>query len=139
MKIKIMLILVAAAVILAIGSCSLFSGMSIEERIDQFQSDLNTSDRSDIIDNFSKDCDSYNEINTSSYWNDGSSIFDVSNRPFSISVSVSGDTATGTMVYTTSSTSCDIRFEMVDEGFIDGWKILSVYITKDGNQEEKEI
>ncbi len=131
MKIKIMLILVAAAVILGIGSCSLFSGMSIDERIDQFQSDLNTSDRSGIIDNFSKDCDSYNEINTSSYWNGDTSVFDDNYRTFSISVSVSGDTATGTM--TNSNDTYNIEFIMTDEGFFDGWKILEIWI--DGTQE----
>ncbi len=131
MKIKIMLILAAAAVILTIGSCSLFTGMFIEERIVQFQSDLNTSDRSDIIDNFSKDhCDSYNEINTSSYWNDGNGVFDNDYRPFTISVSVNGDTATGTM--TNSNDTYDIEFIMTDEGFFEGWKIRAIYI--DGDQ-----
>ena len=83
MKIKMFVITGVAALVLMIGSCSLFSGMSIESRIAQFQIDLNTDNRSGIRDNFSSNCQNYNEMNTESYWN-SNSIFNVDNKPFVI-------------------------------------------------------
>ncbi|RKX93812.1 MAG: hypothetical protein DRP59_01970 [Spirochaetes bacterium] len=130
MKIKITVLLGAVLAVLLIGSCSLFGGLSIEARIAQFVSDLNTSDRANIIENFSADgCDSYNLINDSNYWNDSNSPFDVTYRNFAVTgLTVSGDTATGTLTYNNGSNSSSIKFVLVNDGFIDGWKITEIWI-----------
>ncbi len=129
MKIKITVLVGAVLAVLLIGSCSLFGGLSIEARITQFVSDLNTSDRANIIDNFSDSCASYNEINDPAYWNNNNTTFDNDYRPFTVTgLTVSDDTATGTLTYNNGSGSSSIKFVLVNDGFIDGWKITEIWI-----------
>ena len=133
MKIKITVLVGAVLAVLLIGSCSLFGGLSIEARITQFVSDLNTSDRANIIDNFSDSCDLYNQINDSAYWNEDST-FDDAYRPFAVTgLEVADDTATGTLTYNNGSGSSSIKFVLVNDGFIDGWKITEIWI--DGSKQ----
>ncbi len=124
-KMKIVLLAGIVLAVLVLGSCSLIAGMSIEMRVAQFQTDLNTTERTDIIDNFSSKCEDYNQINTSSYWNDNST-WAVGNKPFAIVISsTDSPNAYGTMKY--SGTSTPIHFEMVNEGILGGWKILKIW------------
>ncbi len=120
---------------LFLSSCNLFFGTSIEDRIAQFESDLNTDSRSSIIDNFSKsDCEDYNSINDLTYWND-TSIFCLANKPFSLSVSEGNESASGTMTYGDPSAQTSISFVLVDEGSVftgADWKITQVWL--DGSQ-----
>ena len=128
---RILLATIVIMLAIVISSCGLFFGVSIEDRILQFESDLN-GDRSNIIDNFYSGCQNYNQLNTSLYWNDGNSIFDVSNKNFDIAVpSDPGEDFTTT--YTSNSGgsgTLTIRFIMEDEGsFFSGedWKIREVW------------
>ncbi len=126
MKIKIIVLIGAVLIVLLIGSCSLFGGLSIDTRITQFVADLNTTDRANIIDNFSSSCASYNQFNDPAYWNSYSA-FDVNYTPFTITgVVVNGETATGRL--TNSGGGYDIKFTLVNDGFIEGWKIIEIYI-----------
>ncbi len=130
MKIKSLLIMSTMVLVLLLGSCSLFMGTSIDERISQFQKDLNTSDRANIIDNFSEnDCQDYNLINAADYWNT-TSFFTPDKRTYSISVSEDDSTsASGKITFLNGSES--IFFELVDEGsFFAGkdFKITNIWL-----------
>jgi len=143
MKIKTPLIMgTMVLTVILLGSCSLFLGTSIDERVTNFQKDLNTSDRTNIIDNFSKNsCQAYNLINDSNYWNT-TSFFTPEKRNYSISVSKdSSTTASGTINFTTGTKN--IFFEFVNDGTFPGgedWKITKIWLdTKDASGEEIKI
>lgn len=134
MKIKIRVLLGAVLTVLLIGSCSLFGGLSVDARIAQFVTDLNTTDRANIIDNFSDSCASYNQINDPTYWNNGKSTFDAAYKNFAVlGLTVSDNTATGTLTWNDGANSDSIKFVLVNDGFIDGWKITEIWIN--GNKQ----
>lgn len=142
MKIKTVLFAGVVITAMMLSSCGLFLGTSIGDRIDQFESDLNTDSRSSIMDNFSEnDCEDYNLISDPSYWNDFS-IFGLANRSFSISVSEGSSSASGTITYGVGTEEA-IFFDLVDEGsFFSGedWKITKIWLdTKDSSGEQIKI
>jgi len=141
MKIKTILFLVAAIIVLLLGSCSLLSEMSVRTRITQFQTDLNAENLSSIQDNFSSQCAVYDQLNTSAYWTGDNSIFDFGSRNFDITITnVSGSDAYGTMMYNSGGSGpVDIHFEMVDEGVKVGWKILKIWTGADDDVQQIKI
>ncbi len=129
MKGKIMLLGGAVLAALVLASCSLVAGMSIETRIAQFQTDLNTENAGSIQDNFSSQCEVYNSMNTDAYWTGENAIFNFGYKNYEIIISsVSGSDAYGTMKYRSGNAGpLKIHFQMVNEGLLGGWKILKIW------------
>jgi len=128
---RIISIVIIVLSVIFISSCGALLGVSIEDTIDQFESDLNGS-RSNIVDNFSESCDDYNLMNTLGYWNDSGS-FDDDYKTFNISIpSDPSETFTTTYSDTSGGGPYTIKFYMVDEGDFwsgENWKIRKIWIT----------
>lgn len=114
----VLLLLFTVSLILTLTSCE--EGMSKEERINNFVSDLNTSSRSNIADNFT----AAGKIGAApNVFDDPSPYFGQANQPYSFSqTGSSGDTIIGNL------NSNAVRFEMdvSDLGGLGGgedWKI----------------
>ncbi len=138
---SVIFINIIAAVVL-LGSCSFFQSTSISDRVAQFEKDLNTPDRANMIDNFSeKSCQDYNLINDPSYW-DTNTFFTTDKQPYSLSVAVDGQTtASGTITFSPSSSKL-IFFELVNDGtFIaEDWKITNIWLdAKDDSNDDHQI
>lgn len=130
MKRKIFLSVLLVSIIILFNSCGLFFGTSIEDRMGQFESDLNSSDRTGIWDNFYSGCNQINTIRSTTYW-DNHSIFQ--NHEWNIVIPSDPDdlfTTTGTHTSGTSGT-LNIKFQMENEGSIfsgKDWKISILWI-----------
>jgi hypothetical protein len=128
---RIISIVIIVLSVMLISSCGALLGVSIEDTIDQFESDLNGS-RSNIVDNFSESCDDYNLMNTLGYWNDSGS-FDDDYQTFNISIpSDPSETFTTTFTDTSGGGPYIIKFSMVDKGDFwsgENWKIRKIWIT----------
>ena len=128
---KISLVLLVTAIAIILSSCGALLGNSVEERVQQFEIDLNGT-RSGMIDNFSTDCGSYNEMNIATYWSDNTSVFDDDYKDFNIIIpSDPGDTFTTT--YTDNAGGpYNIKFYLVNEGEFftgDNWVIRTIWVT----------
>ncbi|MBN2444501.1 MAG: hypothetical protein JXJ04_24280 [Spirochaetales bacterium] len=66
MKKLIIMVIAAGVVLLILSGCPM--GITIESRIGMFESDLNSSDRSDVYLNFHPDTSSYNQIKDPDYF-----------------------------------------------------------------------
>jgi len=124
-KIKTGLLLaILAALVFGMGSCDLFFGTSIEERIEAFNDDVAAGNLSRLYTHFHPDTvDRDTMVNTPvTYWD---------NTPFGsgnqiASYSISGDTVTGSL-----SISGTITVEMKKDGL--DYMILSMTISGSGN------
>jgi len=128
---RISLILLAIAIVTIVSSCGALLGNSIEERVQQFETDLNGT-RSGIIDNFSTDCASYNEMNIATYWSNNTSVFDDDYRNFNITIP-NDPNDTFTTTYTDNAGGpYTIKFYLVNEGDFfsgDNWEIRTIWVT----------
>lgn len=129
---RLFLLAIIVGITIILSSCGALLGVSIEDRIVQFESDLNGT-RSNIIDNFSTSCDDYNAMNISTYWTSVGS-FDDGNKIFDITIP-SDPSSTFTTSYTSNSGGSGpftIKFYLIDEGdFFSGenWKIKTIWIS----------
>ncbi|MDA3941394.1 MAG: hypothetical protein PF693_19155 [Spirochaetia bacterium] len=127
---KIVLVLTVFALVMIISSCGALLGNSIEERVQQFEIDLNGS-RSSIIENFSSDCGNYNAMNIATYWSDNTSVFDDDYKTFNI-VIPSDPAETFTTTYSDNAGGpYNIKFYLVNEGDFfsgDNWKIRTIWV-----------
>ncbi|MBN2510520.1 MAG: hypothetical protein JXB03_09590 [Spirochaetales bacterium] len=125
MKKTIILIAVAAALFLT--GCEI-TDVDIPGRIAAFETDLNSSDRTGIWNNFSSTATSeYENLQDTSYWDTGS-IWSLANRDFTLSInSISNDNADVTV--NNSLGDIHMRFEMVAEknGLTTTWYIDNIY------------
>lgn len=90
------LLLILAALIFGMGSCDLFFGMSIPERIDAFNDDVAAGNLSRLYTHFHSDAEDLYDMRTdpSGYW--GTTVFNSTDALIG-SYSVNGDTVTGTI------------------------------------------
>ena len=109
--------------IVAVG-CDLFGDDSVSksERIKQFESDINNN-LSNVYKNIHPGVAGFDEMRTPAYWGDGDSgHFPPDDRPFTVSVTISGNTATGQVlsVGTVGPRNVSFRFKEDGSGV---WKI----------------
>ncbi len=128
---RVFLLAIIAILAFIMSSCGAFLGVSIEDRITQFESDLN-GNRSNIIDNFSESCDDYPGMNTLAYWNDSGS-FDDDYKNFNITIPSNPDsTFTTSFSDTSGGGPYTIKFYLIDEGdfFLgENWRIRNIWIS----------
>jgi hypothetical protein len=124
-----LLLILAAVILIGLQACVL-DKVSIEERIQLFEDDLNSGDRSGIYENFhpEKTAD-YNTIKASTtIFDDPTSLFAIAKQDFSISItSTLANFVTGTItsaVYTDQT----ITFIMALKGLND-WRIEELSLT----------
>ncbi len=125
-KIKTGLLLaILAALVFGMGSCDLFFGTSIEERIEAFNDDVAAGNLSQLYTHFHPDTLERDDM-TSAYW---------SNTPFGsgnqiVSYSISGDTVNGSLSF-----GGTITMEMKK----DGMDYLIYHMTISGSSSNLEI
>jgi hypothetical protein len=131
MRKKIVLALVIIGILIFINSCGGLLGTSIEDRIDSFETALNSSDRTDIWLNFSStDCNDYNSLSDIAYW-DTHSIFQNDDWNFG-SLSVDGTYVNVTYTHS-GGASGDLlfRYELVNNGddlLGENWEIATIWV-----------
>jgi hypothetical protein len=100
------MLIIAAIAVAALAGCEFLGFVSIDQRISDFQTALNTSDRSTAYESFHPDkCGDYSAIKSGTFvW---SSIFDTTYSPYTLTVTDESDssavlvTATGSNGYAT--------------------------------------
>jgi hypothetical protein len=121
MKIRhiIITIVTAALLVLALQSCSLF-GTSIDARLDMFEDDLNSADRSGAYTNFHPDTEGYATADVlDGFWPYALGSYAIYGRD------ISGDTVNATIEGSGGYVAKPIRFNMAKDGLFD-WKIMSI-------------
>lgn len=122
--------LIAVTVVFAFTGCDLFNtSVSPSERVSMFVSDLNSSNRSTIYQNFHPDADDSDNVKTPIWWDN---FFSYTYAPYSISMVFYGEsngvkTYTGTI--TTDISSYDdllIKFKEENSGN-ENWLITYIY------------
>ena len=123
-KTVLVLLLVAAVGWLSyLSGCSLL-GVSVEDRVAQFVSDLNDSDRSNMYLNFRPGINDYIGIQDPAYWD---SLLDYLDAPYSETGLASGDPSNVTFTLNDSSPGARaVRFVMEKVGF--DWMIIEMYM-----------
>lgn len=120
-----LLLLILTALVFGMGSCDLFFGMSITERIDAFNDDVAAGNWSSLYTHFHPDTLERDDM-TAEYW---------SNTPFAsgnqiVNYSVNGDTVSGSL-----SISGTITVEMKK----DGLDYMMYHVTIPGSPEDFTI
>jgi hypothetical protein len=121
----ILLILLIAAIgwLSYLTGCSLL-GVSVDDRVMQFVSDINDSDRSQVYLNFHPDILDYSGIQVAAFW-DGH--FPYANAPYSISALSTGNPANVTFTISDSGAiSKNVKFVMQQLG--NDWMITEMYM-----------
>ncbi len=126
---KILLVLLAAGVVLLLGSCdqlmsSLF-GVSIEARIDAFEDTLNTEDRADILDHLHVDMRNRQQLADPTVID--ASPLGYANEPFVIGAPEVDDNDVAVCSFQHINASGTIEFTMKREGL--DYKILRLKLS----------
>jgi hypothetical protein len=126
------------AVVAGLTGCDLF-GISIAERISDFQADLNKSDRSSVYLNLhSTLTQDYNAAKAATFWNTNFPY--IAGTSYSITNVVSSNPANVTATITGPSPytgGAAISFKMVQEGF--NWMIQEIYLFGSGTATVKVL
>ncbi|MBI9099925.1 MAG: hypothetical protein JEY91_15700 [Spirochaetaceae bacterium] len=126
MKIILKLSSLSIIIIVLLSGCNLFTDpVSPADRLSLFETDLNSDSRDTIYENFHSSAAMYNQIKTSTWWNNQ---FSTDNKPFSFNVSMSAAvggiiTGTGTLTYNSLDFDITMTFKEEDE---DVWYIFTL-------------
>ena len=123
----VFIILTIFSLVFIITGCKEETGMSIDERIKAFVSELNDSNRDGLKEHLHNDCPIVNTANEG-HWN---SFFDTSSGSFSLgSISDAGSSKRNVIINSTdgSTTGDNYQFTMKEEDE-DDWYILSIIET----------
>ena len=110
---------IAIAIVVLIASCDLFGDkVSISDRVSRFESDINNN-LAGVHNHIYPGVTGYDQMRTADYWDVS---FPPDDRPFTVSVSGSGNTRSGSIIPTGTVGTRTVDFRFREDGK-DNWKI----------------